>query len=117
MNDGFRNLKNALRAASDAADGTAPDFERLFAGAERQVLRSRRVRYSGLAAAAVTAILVLSQQLITDRQFTYVNVDELVATTSWSAPSDTLLPQYQINLYRDLPELFGSTDIDEGALL
>lgn len=121
MNSDDKTLRDGLRKAQRQAEGKAPDFETIFGAAERQScdpLRDRRrVRFAGLAAAAVLAVLAFSLLPTTEDEFTYVDLEELVATTYWSAPSDSLLPVHQFDIYREIPELFESTDAYEGALL
>ncbi len=119
MND--EELKARLQQAQGVADGGAPDFAAAFAAAEHQVQRCRRNRLAGLAAAAALAAVALTLLPKQQDEFRYVDVDELVATTRWSAPSDSLLPQHQLDVYRDVPRLFDSTatstNSEEGALL
>ena len=121
MSDDDQTIRQSLRQAQEAADGVAQDFATVFNSAERQIRSRSQKRYLGLAAAAVVMAVVLS--LIPSRkdEFTYVDVEELMATTSWSAPSDALLPRHQFDIYRELPKLFDSpvtsTVDDEGALL
>jgi hypothetical protein len=103
------------------ADGTAPDFARTFAAAEGQVASRRRLRYTAVAAAAFVAMIALGLIPAQENEFTYVDVDELTATTQWFAPSDSLLPKHQFDIYRELPRLFEATDVstesDGGTLL
>ena len=112
-------LRLAVQKSQQEIDGKAPDFKTIFAAAERQSRARQRVHLVGLAAAA--AVVALSLLLVQEDEFIYVDVEQLTATTSWSAPSDSLLPEHQFDLYRDLPRLFESTDVstntDEGALL
>ncbi len=118
-------LRDALQTAQQQADGKVPDFEKTFAASEQRLCEPsrnrRRVRFAGLAAAAAIAMLVLGLLPTSEDEFRYVDVEELVATTSWSAPSDSLLPVHQFDIYREIPRLFESTgmstDTDEGALL
>ncbi len=119
MND--EELKARLQQAQGVADGGAPDFAAAFAAAEHQVRRRRRNRFTGLAAAAVLAIAALGLLAKQQDEYRYIDVDELVATTRWLAPSDSLLPQHQLDIYRDVPRLFDatatSTNTEEGTLL
>ena len=121
MSNRDQAIKQSLQQAQEKADGVAPDFTTVFGAAERQIRSRSRKRYGGLAAAAVVMAIALS--LIPSRkdEVTYVDVEELMATTSWSAPSDALLPRHQFDIYRELPKLFDSpatsTIDDEGALL
>jgi hypothetical protein len=105
MNNNDRILRTTLQKVQRQADGPAPEFDRVFA------------------TAAVAAIALLGIGLLpTEKdEFTYVDVEALVATTYWSAPSDFLLPEHQFDIYREVPRLFESTDVstesDAGALL
>ena len=47
----------------------------------------------------------------------YIELAELMGSTSWAAPSDVLMPEYEIDIYQDLPALMESTKPVEGALL
>ena len=122
MNSDDKVLRDGLQKAQRQVEGKAPDFETIFGAAERQSHDSwrdrRRIRFAGIAAVAA-AVAVLAFRLLptTEDEFRYVDVEELVATTYWSAPSDTLLPVHQFDIYREIPELFESTDTYEGALL
>ena len=121
MNSEDRELRASLQVSQRQVDGRVPDFESVFTAAERQSRDRRRIRIAGLAAAA--ALIAFAVALLPMRQdeFIYVDVEELTATTQWSAPSDSLLPKHQFDIYRDLPGMFESTDMstntDEGALL
>lgn len=99
-------------------DDAAPPFAEVFAAAEKRVRSRRRRRFAGAGAAAVVALVALSLQ--PDKQhdeFIYLDVEELAASTSWSAPSDSLLPKHQFDIYQEIPRLFESTEPDGGALL
>lgn len=121
MSDNDDILRKALQKSQSEIDGEAPDFKTIFGAAERQSRARQRNQRVGLAAAAVVAVVALSLLPVQEDELIYVDVEQLTATTSWSAPSDSLLPEYQFDLYRDLPRLFESTDMstntDEGALL
>ena len=103
------------------ADGRAPDFERVFAAAQQRVRRTRqRTLLTAAAAAAIAGLAIASFQVQQD-EFVTVDREELVATIFWSAPSDSLLPEHQFDIYQGLPRLIDSietsTKHDEGALL
>jgi hypothetical protein len=112
-------LGATLRQAQRFVDGQAPDFEEVFDAAERQVRGRRKVQFVAMAA-AISAV-ALGLLLLGEDEFTYIDTDELMATTQWSAPSDSLLPAHRFDIYRELPRLIElppvSTDPDEGALL
>jgi len=108
-----------LRQAQRFVDGQAPEFEAVFGAAERQVRGRRKVQI--VAAAAAIAVLALSLFLTSEDEFMFVDTDELMATTQWTAPSDSLLPAHQFDIYLGLPRLIElppvSTESNEGALL
>jgi len=41
----------------------------------------------------------------------------LLGTTGWSAPSDSLMPDHQFDIYQDIPVLIESTETYGGTLL
>ena len=124
MSDDNETLRTRLQDAQQKADGHAPAFGVVFAAAERRAGRKRRTRVMAVAAAAVVATLAIV--MLPDRpdEFSYVDLNELTATTSWIAPSDSLLPEHRFDIYRELPRLFDqidatdtSTESNDGALL
>jgi len=118
VNTSDQELANAIRQAN-SADSEAPPFSKVWSGAEQQYLRSRR-RYSWFAsAAAVLAgiVVVLNAAPPTVNHGGYIEMAELLGSTSWAAPSDVLLPIHDFDIYRDLPALMESTKPAEGALL
>ena len=121
MNSEDQELRVSLQASQRQVDGRVPDFESVFRAAERQSRDRRRIRFAGLAAAAALIAFALALLPVQEDEFIYVDVEELTATTQWSAPSDSLLPKHQFDIYRELPGMFESTDMststDEGALL
>lgn len=116
MHDNDDVLADAVRRSN--VDGDAPPFARVFAAAEQQVRSSRQKRLAGAGAIAVIVLVLLSLRPGDQAdEFIYVDLDELSASTSWTAPSDSLLPEYQFDIYREIPRLFESTEPDGGALL
>jgi hypothetical protein len=96
-----------------------PSFAATWQAAERRAARRRR-RLQMAAAAAVAVIgLVVVADLARppDGSPEYIEVAELMNTTSWSAPSDALLPDRRIDIYKEIPALMESTETDGGALL
>ncbi len=112
-----RQLAQTIRNAMPA-DPQAPSFADAYAAASQQVGR-RRHRLHLLAAAAVAAIAVIvivdTRPGVTEPG--YIEMAELMETTSWTAPSDALLPDSRFDIYQDLPTLMKSTDGNGGALL
>lgn len=117
MTDIDERLREALRTAqADSESGRAPDFADCWSAAERRagVLRRRRgvLAGSAVAAAAVLAIGLLGGD---DRE--YIDSDEFLGSTSWSAPSDSLLPERRFDIYSEIPLQMESTGTNGGALL
>lgn len=109
-------LRNALEGAQRCADRNAPSFESVWAAAEQRSQRRYGKHVAGLAAGAA-ALLVLGILTPIDDEVRYVDVDELMESTSWSAPSDFLLPERRYDIYHDVPLLFESTELPGGTLL
>ena len=120
MND--EQLRQQLRRALAARQtGHTPEFEATLALAEERNRRSRK-RYAVTAGvAAVVAIVAVTLGLWSSHRdrvpLEYLSEQALLDSTVWVAPSDVLLPRYEFDLYRDLPVLIESTEIQEGVLL
>jgi len=116
MND--QELANAIKRASPGV-ASVPDFSEVFTRAEAQQRATRRRRFGvaggGIAAAAV--LIMLNNGPLIEPETNFVQVSDLLETTSWAAPSDVLLPAHTIDIYEDLPTLTVSTTPVEGALL
>ena len=114
-------IRKKLREAFAEAEGKPPSFDGLWMRAEAQQARSmRRVRaIGGIAAAA--AVLVVTAVLWPTRDAElngeYLIADALLNSTSWTAPSDALMPDHQFDIYQEVPFLFESTISQEGPLL
>lgn len=124
MSDDNETLRTRLQDAQQQADGNAPAFAVVFAAAERRARRKRRARITAVAAAAVVATLAIAMLPDQPDEFSYVDMNELTATTNWIAPSDSLLPEHRFDIYTELPRLFDRTDVidtstesNDGALL
>lgn len=107
--------------AAMPADAEVPQFDAAFANAERLYRASRRQKIRLVAAAAFVAVGVSGFIAWTPDnslpQGEYVEIAELMSTTRWTAPSDVLLPQHEIDLYQELPVILESTKPAQGALL
>jgi len=120
MTDSDTALRVALHdAQANAEKGDAPEFDRVWAAANARAgtIRWRqRVLFGSVAAAAVAAIAF---GLLVPRgvELQFVDEDELLGTTSWSAPSDGLLPDRRLDIYQEIPVLIESTETYGGALL
>jgi len=115
------NDQDLARAVRDSAgtDVTAPSFDEAWTNAELSYFQSRR-RYAWLASAAsAVAAIVIVLNIATPPADTinFIEMAELMDSTSWAAPSDVLLLEHQMDLYQDLPTLIESTKPVEGALL
>jgi len=117
MNESDERMQAALsKAQAKQEAGRAPDFARVWAGAEQRVASRRRRR--GMIAGSV-AVLALAVVMLMPygNDIRYIDTDELLETTSWSAPSDSLLPQHQFDIYGEIPVIIESTETYGGALL
>jgi len=113
-------IQQTLKSAYRSAEGKPPAFDDMFAAAESRQRRSRRFRAAGgmAAAAALLAVTIAlwpGQQAEVSDEF--LIADALMNSTSWSAPSDSLLPQHQFDIYQGIPLLDESTISQEGSLL
>ena len=98
--------------------GRVPDFDNIMRAAEQQASRRRWPRMAAVAAVAVLAAVVVlnvTQPPLDDTAF--IEMNAFMSSTSWSAPSDVLLPESRINFYEDVPTLMESTEDYGGALL
>lgn len=120
MTDTDETLRTALREAQARAEtARAPDFERTWAAARARAarVRSRQRVLAGSAAAAAVAAVAFGLLLPSANEPHYIEAADLLGTTYWSAPSDSLLPDHQIDIYEDIPVLIESTESYGGALL
>lgn len=118
MTDEEQQLRQALKRAAEP-DPVPPAFAAVWSRAEADYARSKR-RYTWIAtAAAVVAVVVVGLKVSTPvpDEPSYIEMAELLDTTSWTAPSDVLMPEYQFDIYEDLPAVPRSTKPVEGALL
>jgi len=108
-------------AFEDAHTGNTPAFDKVWANAEAAYSRSqRRYRVVGSVAAAIAVVGIVAvlwpaqQEEFSDDFFI---ADALMNSTSWSAPSDSLMPEHQFDIYQEIPFPGVSTDRKEGSLL
>ncbi len=95
-----------------------PSFDRIWQAADaRYVSAKRRYRRVASVAAIAAAVVVAWNWQVPADETTYIEIAELLESTSWSAPSDVLLPNREFDIYQDMPVLFESTDPAGGALL
>ncbi len=102
--------KLAKQLREDWPECVAPAFDETWRRAERQgaVQRRRYAGFASVAAATAIAVIVLGSEGSRVQQ-DYVEVADLLETTYWTAPSDTLMPEHQFDIYQDMPVLFEST--------
>ena len=72
---------------------------------------------AGSAAVAAALAIAFGLHAPTEDELRYIDADELLETTGWSAPSDSLLPDHAFDIYEDIPVLIESTETYGGALL
>jgi len=120
MNENDDNFNTEIkRAWPDNESSRVPTFAVTWRAAEERYARSRP-RYGMLAgAAAVVAIVIvgLQMQASPTADGNYIEVDDLMGSTSWVAPSDVLLPTHEFDIYQELPSVIESTDTAGGSLL
>lgn len=113
------SMQKSLRDAQEAREtGRVPDFGATWAAAEQRAGAARR--HVGLiagSAAAAVAVVAFSFLVSSGDELQYIDTVELLESTSWSAPSDSLLPEHRFDVYQDIPVLIESTDTYGGALL
>jgi len=120
MTDLDVSLGEAVRNAQANSENTqAPDFEHVWTAARERVQVSRKRQRLLAGSGAVAAVLAIAVGLYppNEIELRYIDADELLETTSWSAPSDSLLPDHAFDIYQDIPVLIESTEPYGGALL
>jgi len=120
MND--NELKQQLQNSLQSMQGNdLPGFDAAWANAEKRHLasRSRYQRFAGFAAAAAVAAIAFMMWPLNGNNVTdiYLTEEDLMSSTQWMAPSDSLLPEHQFDIYGELPLLIETNDLDEGPLL
>lgn len=113
-------IQKKLKRAFAAAQAKPPPFDEVWAKAEAAGLRSRRYRlWAGIAAAAAVVAVVAGLWPAQEGELAddFLIADSLLNSTSWSAPSDMLMPEHQFDIYQDIPVLMESTQTQEGSLL
>lgn len=113
-------LREAVRNAQANTKSThVPEFERVWAAASARARASRKRQRLLAGSGAVAAVLAIAFGLYapTEVELRYIDADELLETTGWSAPSDSLLPDHAFDIYQDIPVLIESTETYGGALL
>lgn len=117
MTDANQTLSGAMKAARPEA-GRVPDFDAIMQAAEQRAGKRRWPRIATAAAVAMlAAVVVLNVTRAPVDDTSFIEMKAFMSTTSWSAPSDVLLPESRIDIYEDVPRLLESTEDYGGALL
>ncbi len=116
--NGFRQT---LKEVHETVEGKPPAFADVWAAAEaRHRFSRRRNRVAGSIAAAVV-VVGITVGLWSKQQFEiadeFLIADSLMNSTSWSAPSDSLMPEHQFDIYQEIRFPDESTFSPEGSLL
>ena len=109
-----QRLRRELRS-----EERAPSFEDTWNAAELRYGRGRRrnATLASLAATLAAIAIIVNALMPEDDEVAFIEMAELLETTSWEAPSDVLLPTREFDIYQDLPALMESTEEVGGALL
>lgn len=116
-----REVREQVKATLESRSTRVPDFDATWLAAEARYLAERRRfrRISGIAAAVAIVAVVVS--LLPDEHSALQGAleigDDFYSSTLWTAPSDVLIPQHDIDVYQDLPVLMESTEYGEESLL
>ncbi len=104
------------KAQANKEAGAVPAFGTTWAiaGNRAQARRRRRGMVAGSAAVLALAFFMLKPS---GDDLHYIDTAELLETTSWAAPSDSLMPEHQYDIYEEIPVLIESTETYGGALL
>jgi len=118
-----KQIRDEVRKAAEATQTVSriPSFDETWVIAEAEAARMAKPRWhvgGVFVAAAVLALLVAiwpgRQDELSDD---YMIADALLNSTSWTAPSDALLPNNQFDIYQEIPFLIESTNEQDGSLL
>ena len=112
-------LEQAVRQVWPGTEANrVPTFDATWQAAARRVANGRRRNRMLASAAAIVAAVVVGLLLQAPPESAdYIEIDELLGSTSWSAPSDVLLPEHEFDIYQELPSLLESTETAGGSLL
>ena len=120
MNETNRTLRSQLQQAQQEAEqDRVPDFDTVWVAAEKRAATGSKQGWmaAGAVAAAIIVMITVGLQRPAEQDWQYVNPDEFESSTSWVAPSDVLLPEHRVDIFREIPVLIESTRKKEGALL
>ena len=115
-------MRSLVKPAFDEAHSAiAPEFDEVWANAESEYGRARwhHKLIAGLAVAVAVVAVVASLWPAGEPGMgdDYLIADALMNSTLWLAPSDSLLPEHQFDIYQGPPFLIESTISLEGTLL
>jgi hypothetical protein len=112
-----RALADALRRSMPQGPD-APPFDDAWAAAEARSRRRPHLRHAAVAAGIAIVAGFLAMNLDQTPAPAEASIgDQIMTSTRWAAPSDVLLPRREIDIYRELPSLETSTDVEDGTLL
>lgn len=116
MND--RDFQDALKQGMPAG-AQPPSFDETWHAANARYQRGRRrnTMLAGVAATLAAVAIIVNALMPEAEQAAYIEMAELLETTSWQAPSDMLMPAREFDIYQDVPVFIESTDETGGALL
>ena len=125
MTDQDETLRSHVRASwPQTTSATGQPFDDAWHRAEARHAAAKRARdrLAGVAAAAaIVAVVVMPIARLDNGDpgspAGFVDPAELLGSTSWAAPSDALLPEYEFDIYQEMPELMESTEPAGGSLL
>jgi len=115
-------LANAVRKAYEAKlEGVAPDFDATWNAAQTRFQgRKRRYRLVSAVAASIVIFSIVLNFLLPGQSQDPADSElaaMMMVSIQWEAPSDSLLPEYDFDIYQDLPEIINTTDLTRGLLL
>jgi len=115
-------IREVLKKAHDSAQPAQSSlFADVWDAAEERLGRSRKQYRAAGGIAATIAVMAIVAGFWPDQQpelsDDFLIADALMNSTSWSAPSDVLIPQRQFDIYQEIDFLNGSTNGQEGTLL
>lgn len=113
-------MKNDIANAFNKQQGDrVPGFAATWRAAQARHATNKASYLRLASAAALVAAVLIGFNLQTPQSddTTFIELAELMESTSWSAPSDVLLPEHQFDIYQDMPVLIESTQTAGGSLL
>lgn len=118
-----KKIREEVKKAAEATQTVSriPSFNETWVCAEAEFVRTsnQHRRVGGLVAAALVVGIAIAFWPTQQAEFSddFLIADGLLNSTLWSAPTDTLMPEHQFDIYQELPFLLESTEGQEGSLL